>query len=88
MKKIIFFAAALLWTAAVNAADVKNTDAERYELLVKTEKGAFKTELEPNGYIANLCSRCTIEVVGYSLIDVESEKLVVVDDGIVRVEKQ
>lgn len=87
MKKIIFFAAALLWTASVNAADIKNTDAERYELLVKTADGKFKTTLEPNGYIANLCSYCTVEVVGYSLIDVEKEKLIAVDNGIVRVEK-
>ena len=87
MKKIIFFMTALFWTASVNAADIKNTDAERYELLVKTENGKFKTTLEPNGYIANLCSNCTIEVVGYSLIDVEKERLVAVDDGIVGVVK-
>ena len=87
MKKIIFFMTALFWTASVNAADIKNTDAERYELLVKTENGKFRTTLEPNGYIANLCSNCTIEVVGYSLIDVEKERLVAVDDGIVGVVK-
>ena len=87
MKKIIFFITALVLAGTARAADVKNTDAERYELLVKTANGKFKTTLEPNGYIANLCSRCTIEVVGYSLIDVENEKTVVVDDGIVKVEK-
>lgn len=85
MKKIIFFAVALLWTASVNAADIKNTDAERYELLVKTADGKFKTTLEPNGYIANLCSYCTVEVVGYSLMDVENERRIVVDGGILRV---
>lgn len=87
MKKIVFFMTALLWAASVNAADIKNTDAERYELLIKTAGGKFKTTLEPNGYIANLCSDCTVEVVGYSLIDVEKEKLIAVDNGIVRVEK-
>ena len=87
MKKIIFFITALVLAGTARAADVKNTDAERYELLVKTANGKFKINLEPNGYIANLCSRCTIEVVGYSLIDVENEKTVVVDDGIVKVEK-
>ncbi len=85
MKKIIFFAAALLWTASVNAADIKNTDAERYELLVKTADGKFKTTLEPNGYIANLCSHCTVEVVGYSLMDIENERRIVVDGGILQV---
>lgn len=79
--------AALLWTASAHAADIKNTDAERYELLVKTENGKFKTTLEPNGYIADLCSNCTIEIVGYSLIDVEKERLVAVDDGIAGVVK-
>lgn len=87
MKKIIFFAALLIPAFSAHAADIKNTDAERYELLVKTENGKFKTTLEPNGYIANLCSNCTIEVVGYSLIDVEKERLVAVDDGIVGVVK-
>lgn len=76
---------ALLWAGSVNAADIKNTDAERYELLVKTENGKFKTTLEPNGYIANLCSDCTIEVVGYSLIDIESEQSITVDGGVLKV---
>ena len=87
MKKIIFFITALVLAGTARAADVKNTDAERYELLVKTANGKFKINLEPNGYIANLCSDCTVEVVGYSLIDVEKEKLIAVDNGIVRVEK-
>lgn len=87
MKKIIFFITALVLAGTARAADVKNTGAERYELLVKTANGKFKTNLEPNGYIANLCSDCTVEVVGYSLIDVEKEKLIAVDNGIVRVEK-
>ncbi len=85
MKKIIFFMTALLWTFTVHAADIKNTDAEQYELLVKTATGKFKVELEPNGYIAALCSHCTVEVVGYSLIDIENEHSVVVDDGILKV---
>lgn len=85
MKKIVFFMTALLWAASVNAADIKNTDAERYELLIKTAGGKFKTTLEPNGYIANLCSRCTVEVVGYSLIDIENERSIIVDDGVLKV---
>lgn len=85
MKKIVFFMTALLWAASVNAADIKNTDAERYELLIKTAGGKFKTTLEPNGYIANLCSRCTVEVIGYSLIDIENERSIIVDDGILKV---
>ena len=85
MKKIVFFMTALLWAASVNAADIKNTDAERYELLIKTAGGKFKTTLEPNGYIANLCSRCTVEVVGYSLIDIENERSIIVDDGVLQV---
>ena len=85
MKKIVFFMTALLWTASVNAADIKNTDAERYELLIKTAGGKFKTTLEPNGYIANLCSRCTVEVIGYSLIDIENERSIIVDDGVLKV---
>ena len=76
---------ALLWAASVNAADIKNTDAERYELLIKTADGKFKTTLEPNGYIANLCSRCTVEVIGYSLIDIENERSIIVDDGVLKV---
>ena len=76
---------ALLWAASVNAADIKNTDAERYELLIKTAGGKFKTTLEPNGYIANLCSRCTVEVIGYSLIDIENERSIIVDDGVLKV---
>ena len=85
MKKIVFFMTALLWAASVNAADNKNTDAERYELLIKTAGGKFKTTLEPNGYIANLCSRCTVEVIGYSLIDIENERSIIVDDGVLKV---
>ncbi len=85
MKKIVFFMTALLWAASVNAADIKNTDAERYELLIKTVGGKFKTTLEPNGYIANLCSRCTVEVIGYSLIDIENERSIIVDDGVLKV---
>ncbi len=85
MKKIVFFMTALLWAASVNAADIKNTDAERYELLIKTAGGKFKTTLEPNGYIANLCSRCTVEVIGYSLIDIENEQSIIVDDGVLKV---
>lgn len=85
MKKIVFFMTALLWAASVNAADIKNTDAERYELLIKTADGKFKTTLEPNGYIANLCSRCTVEVIGYSLIDIENEQSIIVDDGVLKV---
>ncbi len=85
MKKIVFFMTALLWAASVNAADIKNTDAERYELLIKTAGGKFKTTLEPNGYIANLCSRCTVEVIGYSLIDIENERSIIVDDGVLKV---
>lgn len=85
MKKIVFFMTALLWAASVNAADIKNTDAERYELLIKTADGKFKTTLEPNGYIANLCSRCTVEVIGYSLIDIENERSIIVDDGVLKV---
>ena len=85
MKKIDFFMTALLWAASVNAADIKNTDAERYELLIKTAGGKFKTTLEPNGYIANLCSRCTVEVIGYSLIDIENERSIIVDDGVLKV---
>ena len=76
---------ALVWAASVNAADIKNTDAERYELLIKTAGGKFKTTLEPNGYIANLCSRCTVEVIGYSLIDIENERSIIVDDGVLKV---
>ena len=85
MKKIVFFTTALLWAASVNAADIKNKDAERYELLIKTAGGKFKTTLEPNGYIANLCSRCTVEVIGYSLIDIENERSIIVDDGVLKV---
>lgn len=85
MKKIVFFMTALLWAASVNAADIKNTDAERYELLIKTAGGKFKTTLEPNGYIENLCSRCTVEVIGYSLIDIENERSIIVDDGVLKV---
>lgn len=85
MKKIVFFMTALLWAASVNAADIKNMDAERYELLIKTAGGKFKTTLEPNGYIANLCSRCTVEVIGYSLIDIENERSIIVDDGVLKV---
>ena len=85
MKKIVFFMTALLWAASVNAADIKNTDAERYELLIKTAGGKVKTTLEPNGYIANLCSRCTVEVIGYSLIDIENERSIIVDDGVLKV---
>ena len=75
----------LMLAGSARAADIKNTDAERYELLVKTENGKFKTTLEPNGYIANLCSDCTIEVVGYSLIDIESEQSITVDGGVLKV---
>ena len=85
MKKIIFFMAALLWAGTGNAADIKNTDAVRYDLLVKTADGKFKTVLEPNGFIAALCSNCTVEIVGYSLIDIENEKTIVVKDGVLKV---
>lgn len=84
MKK--FFLSALLFSCFYplngQAASVQNSDARSYTLQVSKDSHSYQVAIEPNGTIIDLCSACTIEVVGFGLLDVENEKFLVIKDGL------
>ena len=75
MKKKSFSASLVLFAAflpvCANAADIRNVDNKPYTLIVKSNTENFKTVIEANGCIKDLCSDCTVEVEGYSISDIQ-----------------
>lgn len=90
MKK--FFLPVILFFSflpvSVHAATVRNSDNKPYSLIVKQEDETFQVLIDANGTIRDLCSSCTIEVVGFSLLDVENEPRLVIRGGVLSVQNQ
>lgn len=86
MKKNTYLGAALLMSlipvVTVHAADIRNTDAKPYTLIVKDGGETFKTVIEPEGFIKDLCSDCTVEVEGYSISDIGSTPALNLANGV------
>ena len=86
MKKNIYFGAVLLASVvpavSANAADVRNIDAKPYTLIVKNGAETFKTVIDPQGFIRNLCSDCTVEVEGYSISDIGNVQTLQLTNGV------
>lgn len=83
MKK--FFLAVILFFSflplSVYAATIQNLDNKPYSLVVKQEDKTFQVLIDSNGTIKDLCAFCTIEVVGFSLLDVENEPRLAIRNG-------
>lgn len=83
MKK--FFLAVILFFSflplSVYAATIQNLDNKPYSLVVKQEDKTFQVLIDSNGTIKDLCAFCTIEVVGFSLLDVENESRLAIRNG-------
>lgn len=81
-----FFLSVLLFSCFYplngQAAGVQNSDARSYTLQVNENSRTYQVVIEPNGTIIDLCSACTIEVVGFGLLDVENEKFLIIKDGL------
>ena len=90
MKK--FFLAFILffnfWPLSVHAATIQNLDNKSYSLVVKQEDETFQVLIDSNGTIKDLCAFCTIEVVGFSLLDVENDPCLVIRGGVLSIQKQ
>ncbi len=88
MKKffwIVFIFFSIL-PLSVRAATIKNTDNKPYSLLVKQENRNFYVLIDSNGTIVDLCQSCIVEVVGFSLLDIESEQNLFIRNGILTVQ--
>lgn len=72
---------------SVQAASVQNMDDNAHELLVKENSTSYKVVVEPKGYIEALCSYCTVEVLGYSILDVEDEAVLSIINGRIEVKR-
>ncbi len=83
LSVFIFFSVLPL---SVNAATIKNTDNKPYSLLVKQEDKSFHVLIDSKGTIIDLCSFCTVEVVGFSLLDIEDEAKLFIRNGILTVQ--
>lgn len=84
MKK--FFLSALLFSCLYpfdgHAASIQNSDVRSYTLQISENGRSYQVVIEPNGTIIDLCSACTVEVVGFGLLDVENEKFLIIKDGL------
>ena len=87
MKK--FFLTLILFFSflplSVYAATIQNLDNKPYSLVVKREDKTFQVLIDSNGTIKNLCAFCTIEVVGFSLLDVENDPYLVIRGGVLSI---
>lgn len=84
MKKIfpvLFPLFAFLLPLHAQSASIRNMDDNAHTLLVRDGSEAYRVVLDPKGYIESLCSGCTIEVLGYSILDIEDEPLLQVIEG-------
>lgn len=84
MKKIfpvLFLLIAFLLPQHAQSASIRNMDDNAHTLLVRGGAEAYRVVLDPKGYIESLCSGCTIEVLGYSILDIEDEPLLQVVEG-------
>lgn len=90
MKK--FFLALILFfsflSLSVDAATIQNLDNKPYSLVVKQDDETFQVLIDSNGTIKDLCAFCTIEVVGFSLLDVENDPYLVIRGGVLSIQKQ
>ncbi|MGN1079699.1 MAG: hypothetical protein ACI4TE_05955 [Alphaproteobacteria bacterium] len=83
-----------LWTAlsfsflplSVRAATIQNLDNKPYSLVVKQEDKTFQVFIDSSGTIKDLCAFCTIEVIGFSLMDVENEAYLVIRGGVLSIQ--
>ena len=83
MKKFFLIVSIFLFfsPSSVYAATIKNLDDKAYSLIVKQKDKIFQLNIDPNGIIKDLCDFCTIEVVGFSLTDIENEDDLFIKDG-------
>ncbi len=89
MKKF-FLALSLIFCflpLSARAATIRNLDNKSYSLLVKQEDKTFQVVIDSNGTIVDLCSFCTIEVIGFSLLDVEDIPRLVIRDGVLKIQE-
>lgn len=90
MKK--FFLALILFfsflSLSVHAATIQNLDNKPYSLVIKQDDETFQVLIDSNGTIKDLCAFCTIEVVGFSLLDVENDPYLVIRGGVLSIQKQ
>ena len=84
---LCFLSLSILFPPAVRAATVKNADNKPHSLVVKRGGDSFQVVIDSNGTIKDLCAFCTIEVVGFSLLDIENEPMLVIRDGVLSVQK-
>ena len=86
MKKFFLLLLFLcFFTESVHAATIQNLDNKSYSLVVKQEDKTFQVLIDSRGLIKDLCSFCTIEVIGFSLLDVEDVPYLVIRDGVLSV---
>lgn len=83
LSVFIFFSVLPL---SVSAATIKNTDNKPYSLLVKQEDKSFHVLIDSKGMIIDLCKFCTVEVVGFSLLDIEDEPKLFIRNGILTIQ--
>lgn len=90
MKK--FFLSIILFfnflPLSVDAATIQNLDNKPYSLVVKQDDETFQVLIDSNGTIKDLCAFCTIEVVGFSLLDVENDPYLVIRGGVLSIQEQ
>ena len=90
MKK--FFLAIILFfnflPLSVDAATIQNLDNKPYSLVVKQDDETFQVLIDSNGTIKDLCAFCTIEVVGFSLLDGENDPYLVIRGGVLSILEQ
>lgn len=82
LSVILFF---IFLPLSVHAATIQNLDNKPYSLVVKQEDKTFQVLIDSNGTIKDLCAFCTIEVVGFSLLDVENDPYLVIRGGVLSI---
>jgi hypothetical protein len=65
----------------VLGVDLRNEDSTRYEVKIHDGASTLNTSIDGNSTQANVCSSCTIEVVGVGSIKVSGSTRVVIKDG-------
>lgn len=88
MKKFFLVAALFFYflPLSVRAATIRNLDNKPYSLVVKQEDKTFQVLIDSSGTIKDLCAFCTIEVIGFSLMDVENEAYLVIRGGVLSIQ--
>jgi hypothetical protein len=80
-RTISAFVMLTLWSIVVLGVDLRNEDNTRYEVKIHDGPSTLNTSIDGNSTQANLCSSCTIEVVGVGSIKVTGSTRVVIKDG-------